>query len=381
MEKLKIAVWTDSFFPGRGGTEIATYNLCKNLILLGHQVVLFCPDYNREQEFNEFPVYRVKSLNLSYNDKMALCKKEYKRILKIAKDFKPDINYYCTASGMARMAIDTAKEMNIPVVGTMHTKFKDAFYDSSHSHLITKILLNSLVKKLKRTDKVICVSHDLGKQLNQCGYKGEIEVIKNGIDYFAKTDNKLKEKDFSTFKLFFCGHLIKVKNIQFTLKCLSYLKKEKNFDNFEFSIVGSGKYANKLKKLVKKLDLNENVVFLGYVGDKEKLAEYNSNAHLFLISSTFDNDPLVVLEASQCGTPTLALKDTGSSERLVDNVNGWTANYNVKDYAERIYEIINNKEMYEKVRSNLSTIFGEPWIEVAKRYEKIFIEEINKKSK
>ncbi|MBE7074648.1 MAG: glycosyltransferase family 4 protein [Clostridiales bacterium] len=381
MKNLKIAVFTDSFLPVRGGTELATYNLCKSLIELGNEVILFAPDYHREQTFTEFPVHRVKSLSLSKSDKMVFSFCDFNRIFKIVKEFAPDIIYYCTANGMARMALRAAKKLNIPCIATMHTKFKDAFYDSCHSKIITKMLLNSLVKKLNRTDEIVCVSNDLGLQLKGEGFKKDYKIIKNGVDYFDKTAPKLQDKEQSdVFNLFFVGHVIKVKNIQFSLRSLAYLKNTKNFSNFKFSIVGSGKYEKTLKKLTKKLNLQNNVEFLGYIGDKNILAKHYSQSHLFLLPSTFDNDALVILEAAQVGTPSVVIKGTGSSERITDNQNGFLSNYTIEEYGDRIYEVLHNKELYNKVCENINTIFGESWKQVALKYQTLFNELIDKKN-
>lgn len=381
MKNLKIAVFTDSFLPVRGGTELATYNLCKALIDLGNEIVLFAPDYHCEQTFTEFPVERVKSLSLSKSDKMVFSFCDFNRIFKKVKVFNPDIIYYCTANGMARMALRAAKKLNVPCAATMHTKFRLAFYDSCHSKIITRLLLNSLSKKLNRTDLVVCVSNDLGVQLKEDGFKKDYQVIKNGVDYFDKTSPQVFEKsETDIFNFFFCGHLIKVKNIQFTLKSLAYLKETKNFNNFKFSIVGSGKYEKKLKKLTKKLNLENNVEFLGYIGDKKVLAEHYSKAHLFLLPSIFDNDALVILEAAQVGTPSVVIKDTGSSERMIDNKNGFVSEYSVEAYAEKIYQVIHDKELYNAVCYNINSLFGEGWKQVAIKYQNLFNEAIDKKN-
>lgn len=377
---MKIAVFTDSFLPVRGGTELATYNLCKSLIDIGNEVMLFAPDYHREQTFTEFPVERVKSLSLSKSDKMVFSFCDFKRVFKIVKNFSPDIIYYCTANGMARMALRAAKKLGVPCVATIHTKFKDAFYDSCHSKIITKMLLNSLVKKLNRSDKITFVSEDCALQMRGEGFKKDYIVIKNGVNYFEKSNSYAHAKDIkSPFNFFFVGHLIKVKNIQFSLKSLAYLKDKKGYNDFKFSIVGDGKYGKKLKKLTKKLGLENNVEFLGYVGDKNILAKHYGNANLFLLPSTFDNDPLVVLEAAQMGTPSVVLKDTGSSERITNNVNGFVSEYSIEGYAEKLYEIINDKELYNSVCKNINALTGESWNEVAGKYIELFKTAIDEK--
>lgn len=379
-EKLNIAVFTDSFFPSGGGTEVATYQLCKALQEQGHNILLFAPNYHREQSFNEFEVIRVKSIPLTQNDMMVFPSLQFKNLLARTKQFEPDIVYFCTASGMAKLAIKIAKKLNKPLVATIHTKFKESFYDGSKSHLITQCLLHSLVLKLYKADKVISVSKDMAGELHNYGFAGEVEVIKNGIDHIKPNAQNIINKTIEgTVNFLFCGHLIKVKNIQFSLKALGLLKREKGFDDFKFYIVGQGGYKKKLEKTIKKENLQDNVIFTGYIKDRQELVNMYSKAHLFLFPSVFDTDGLVVCEAAQIGTPTLTLKNYGASERLTDNKNGFISEYDLRKFAERIYEIVNDKATYQYVCKNVRTILGESWQEIARKYEKIFKEVIDNK--
>ena len=219
---MKIAVFTDSFFPGIGGTEFAVYNLCKELKKSGHEIIFFAPDYHCEQKFEEFKVYRVKSVAVSKNDMAVLAKAEYRRVLKLAAAFAPDVIYFCTASGMARLAVKCGEKLNVPVVATIHTKFKDAFYDSTKSNFITNVMIKSLVKKLEKADKVTTVSYDMKRELYNYGFKGEVEVIRNGFPEITVAHSE-SEKNLLTGKpanFIFCGRLVKVKNVQFSLKAL-----------------------------------------------------------------------------------------------------------------------------------------------------------------
>lgn len=380
-DKLNIAVFTDSFFPAGGGTEMATYQLCKALQENGHNILMFAPDYHREQEFNDFEVFRVKSIALTQNDMMVLPSRDFKKIFARVKEFNPDLIYFCTVSGMAKCAIKIARKLNKPIVATVHTKFKQAFYDGCKSHLITKCLLNSLVLKMYKADKVLTVSHDMARELNNYGFKGDVEVIRNGTDHIKGFPEATKKKDDSgVVNFLFCGHLIKIKNIQFSLRALGLLKREEGFNNFKFYLVGRGPYKKNLEKIIKKENLQDNVVFTGFIKDRTEIANIYAKADLFLFPSIFDNDGLVICEASQMGTPTLSLKDTGSSERMTNNENGFVCEYDLRKYADRIYEIINDKPLYDHVCSNVRSILGDTWHDVANKYEKIFKDLIEEKS-
>lgn len=380
-DKLNIAVFTDSFFPSGGGTEVATYQLCKALKENGHNILLFAPDYHREQAFDEFEVVRVKSIALTQNDMMALPSRDYKKVLARVKEFAPDVIYFCTVSGMAKCAVKVAKELDKPLVATVHTKFKEAFYDGSKSALITKCLLNSLVLKIYKADKVLTVSNDMARQLSNYGFKGEVGVIRNGVDHIKPiSEPSAKKSEQGVVNFMFCGHLIKIKNIQFSLRALGLLKREKGFNNFKFYLVGAGNYQKKLEKIIKKENLQDNVVFTGYVRDRKELANIYAKTHLFLFPSSFDTDGLVICEAAQMGTPTLTLDGYGASERITNNKNGFTSENDLRKFADRIYEIINDKPLYESVCKNVRSILGDTWHDVANKYEKIFKDLIEEKS-
>lgn len=58
------------------------------------------------------------------------------------------------------------------------------------------------------------------------------------------------------------------------------------------------------------------------------------------------------IEAASQGTPGLFLKGAATTANVKDNVNGFLENNNVKDYANRIVEVLNDKKLLEKVSNN-----------------------------
>ena len=381
---MNITVFTDVFFPERGGTEIATNHLLNNLKTLRHEVMLFCPDYHTEQSFDDYPVFRVRSIKISDCDMISLVTLDKGRILKKVKEFNPDIIYFCTGSGMAKAALRVAKKLKIPAAATIHTKYKEAFYYSTHSKFIARCATDALARRLNKVDKVLTVSNDMARQLKSYGCKKEITVIRNGVNNIetAKENKPVAAKssiEGRHVNFMFCGHLIEAKNIHFSLKALGYLKREKGFDDFTFTLVGRGNFKKKLEKIAKQENLTENIVFKGLIRDRNLLNEIYASADLFLFPSKFDNDGLVILEAAQMGTPSVTLKGWGSSERSVDNETGFQSDDDYIKFAERIYGIINDPDLFAHVCKNVVNLRGEPWIEVAKRYEKVFEELIGNK--
>lgn len=369
---MNIAVFTDNFYPHIGGTEKAVYSLCTNLSNLGHKVVVFCPKSkgNDTHTYN-FQVVRMPTFAISKYNETTVPLFNYHKMKKVLKDFKPNLIYYATGTAMATCALKMAKKFKVKTVATMHTKFYYAVLSSTKSKLIAKCFVKRVSHKLNKTDYITTVCNEMVGVLHKQGVKKDVVVIRNGVD---KVPAVVKEKPDrkECFNFMFCGHVIQCKNIQFSLKCLALLKEKYNFSNFKFYIVGGGDYDKKLKKLAKKLGISENVVFTGMIKDKQKLNEYYQNAHLFLFPSYFDTDGLVCLEAGSNGTPTLAIKGYGASERIVNNETGFVEEYDKEKFTAKIWEIINNNDLYNKVQSNVYNLEGKSWEEISKEYLALF---------
>ncbi len=388
-KNLRIAIFTDSFLPGTGGTENAVINMCYGLQNNGNIVKVYCPNYHRQYENNKIEIFRVPSIKLSENDMAGFPSLVKNKLLKDVKNFNPDIIHFCTGSGMAKWATKIGKSLNIPVVGTIHTKFRDAFSDSIKSKLIVNMMLKSIANKLTKCQMVSVVGKCQIPDIKSYGYKKDnFIVIKNGVvlkekDICSQDDvtnirTEFNIKDEMVF--LYVGHVSKFKNIQFTLKSL-YILKSKGYKNFKFLIVGDGPYRKKLNKLVKKYDLENNVIFVGLVKDRKRLNAIYQTASLFLFPSIFDNDTLVVCEAGLNNIPSLVLEETGASERIKNNYNGFTSSHDHESFANRIIEIMTNETLYNSVKNNLSTLIPKDWNMVAKDYENFYNDAILKYKK
>src|SRR5574344_1775453 len=185
---MRIAIFTDSFLPGVGGTEKAVLGLASALKNNGNEVLVACPKYKNynDKDFN-FPVARAKSIKLTDNDYLALPFISY-NFKKQIESFKPELIHCQSISGMTSYALKYAKRYKIPVYITVHTKFKTAFERSIKLKFIVNLLIKDMMKKLNKCDKVFTVSKDMAEELKTYGYNKNSIVIKNGTT-FTKQKN------------------------------------------------------------------------------------------------------------------------------------------------------------------------------------------------
>lgn len=380
---MRIAIFTDSFLPGVGGTENAVLGLATELSK-ENEVAVFCPSCKKEVENLPFKVFRCKSIGIGGNDQISFPRFSSK-FKKEIKTFAPDIIHCQSVSGVANAGLRYARKNNIPVLFTIHTKFKDAFEQGLKFKFLSNAYLRLIAKRINKSDLccTVCQSmvdeigyYDdlLKKQAEETPRCKDVKIIRNGMVF----ERELLSEDIKKFALdkyklgqastvlLFVGRISKLKNLDLVFETLKNLKNQ----NYKMLVVGVGQDLNYYKKLVKKEGLEEKVVFTGKVPIDELKSIYY-NADLFVFPSIFDNDPLVVTEASLFQTPSITLAGTGSSERITDMQNGFIAK-DEKDFAEKIDFLIENKHILKECGEKAEWEIPKSWETVAKEYMEVY---------
>lgn len=169
-----------------------------------------------------------------------------------------------------------------------------------------------------QADSLITVS-DLTAQIVTDYYKitpQKITAIPNGID--LKQDQvkdpiyfrQLKAKGYKL--VLFVGRLVLQKGPDYFLQTLPQVKK---FFKVKYIIVGSGEMFEQLVKTAKELQVLQDLIFTGFLRDKELWSIYQA-ADLLVAPSVFDPFGLVPLEGIKYKTPVIISKTTGLGSYL-----------------------------------------------------------------
>lgn len=377
---MKILICTDTYLPGVGGTEQACWAYANALAEVGHEVVLACPSYGklkRDDAHQKFDIVRLPSLKLTDNDFAVLANLQIGKLKKKLreKNFVPDIIHAETVSGMAKIALRLGKMWNVPVVMTVHTKFREAFARRA-GRLISSIMVKALVRKLKRADKVISVVENMKQELVEYGFNGDVEIIKNGavLEKYAPSSlekENLREKlGFGANEkiMLFVGLMVTYKRVDFVLQAFKKAV-DKGLDA-KFIFVGGGVDLENFKKLSEELGLKDRVTFTDRIRDRETIVLYYQISDLFVIASIFDNDPIVVVEAACSKVPSLVVENTGCSGRIVDGFNGFTAKNNEEDFSDKMLEIFSKD--FSDVAQNAFDTVPSTWAQTVALHEPIY---------
>lgn len=362
---MKIALFTDSFVPGIGGTENVVLKLAIELSK-GHDVLVVAPDYHKPYDDQSLPfkIVRSRSIKVSRNECWAFPSLG-KRVKNALDEFKPDVLHAHTLGTITGYAIKYAKRHNLPLICTVHTKFKYCFDEVAKFPPLVNYLLRRIMKRANKADVVTSVSNSMIEELRAYGLNKDVTIIRNGNDIKEKT--LIEKTKNEKFTLLYVGMIISYKNLKFSLDVLNELRKYN--DNFVFYMVGRGAHEKKFRRYVKKLNMNQNVVMTGAITDKNKLKDIYKSADLLLFTSIFDNDSLVLIEAAENQVPAIVLENTGSAERIVEGETGFVGTNDTKAFAKKIDVLMQNQELLKKV--------GGKAVEICISWDKIIAEYID----
>jgi L-malate glycosyltransferase len=137
-------------------------------------------------------------------------------------------------------------------------------------------------------------------------------VIPNGIDdYWHQHGLTTKQFDFKSnqIALLFIGSLDKNKNLEAVVLTAAKLCEEGI--NTSINVVGEGPLVSNYRELIKRLRLEDNVVFHGYIQDKQSLFKIMDNTDILLVPSYKETFGLVYIEAMSRGIPVIYSKNQG----------------------------------------------------------------------
>jgi glycosyltransferase involved in cell wall biosynthesis len=157
--------------------------------------------------------------------------------------------------------------------------------------------------------------------------KAKVYGMPMGIrtDWFKKKPAK-KTKGYP--RLLTVARIVKNKGILEAVACLNYIKKE--FPEAVLELAGIEQdpdYAQKVRKYIADHQLEQSVIFSGYV-DNEKLPEKYNSADLMIFPSNNEGLAKAVIESMACQVPVVAIKNSGGPDEIIqDHKDGWLVSY------------------------------------------------------
>lgn len=277
----------------------------------------------------------------------------YRELNKFLKKEKIDLIHCHTPIGgvIGRIAGHKNKIKNI--IYTAH-----GFHFFKGAPLINWLLFYPVEKYLsKYTDILITINQEDYRRA-QTFYAKRVEYIPGvGLDTEkirnTVVDKKKKREELGLTEdnivLLSVGELSKRKNHIIPIKALAQIKDNKNIF---YLIAGVGPLENYLKEECKKLEIENQVKFLGFRKDIYELCKISD---IYVFPSLQEGLPVALMEALCCNLPIICSNIRGNNDLVEDGKNGFLVKNNVKEYANKINFILENK-FYKKIKMDNNEI-------------------------
>ena len=223
-------------------------------------------------------------------------------------------------------------------------------------------LLNWLLFLFERhtgrfTDAYISVSNVLSEKYIEkgIGKKENYYTVHSGMrldkfyDVREKNNYRKKQRELGISpKHFIIGNVARLemrKGHKFLLDAFKKIIEDRKGYHLKLLIIGEGQDRESLVSYVKKLDLEDKVIFTGYRKDIEELMALMD---IFVLTSLREGLPRVLVQAAAVGIPSIAFNVDGVSEIIKDNYNGFLVKpRDVGQLTNRIIKYVDNKELIE----------------------------------
>jgi len=201
-------------------------------------------------------------------------------------------------------------------------------------------------KGLRNADRIITVSDSLSPKL--ISYDETITKRLVSIPNMVDTDFFVPASEGKPrncrFRFFCLGGLVYLKGFDLVIKAFKIVSCK--YSNCELFIGGEGPEKTNLQQLVKELNLQDKVVFLGQL-TRTEVREQIQNCHVFILPTRYEAFGVVYIEALSCGTPIIGTK-AGGPESIINGSNGLLIDPDdVDQLAEAMLNIIDNYDKYD----------------------------------
>ena len=150
------------------------------------------------------------------------------------------------------------------------------------------------------------------------------------------------ENEFNDY--YICiGRLTKQKNFSFLIKCFKDICALKK--NLKILILGEGEQRDKLKNLISKYNLQENIFLIGY---KKNVFTYLKKAKGFILSSLWEDPGFVLVEAIYLNIPVISSDCPSGPKEIVGDDKGILFKSNLeKEFIDKFnyFENLEEKEI------------------------------------
>lgn len=335
--------WRGPGNPNAGGAEISTHEHVKGWVRAGHSVTLFTSYYKgakRKEIIDGVFILREghQSIGVQWE--------AFKWYL-----FGKHIKFDLVIDQFHGIPFFTPLYIKVKKIAFIHEVAKEVWKYNSWPkpfnlipYIIGTLFEPLIFKVFYKNISFMTVSNSTKMDLEKWGIEEKnIFVIYNGVNESSLNIDKGKKKKTT---ITYLGAISKDKGIEDALKVFSILKQKSN--DFQFWVIGKSDpdYLSYLSRLVKKLNIEDEIIFWGYVSEDKK-NKFLARSHLLISPSIREGWGLVIIEAARVATPSIGYNVAGLRDSIVDGRTGILTKKNTpEEMAEEVVILMNDQNKY-----------------------------------
>ncbi len=348
---MRIALFTDTFYPQVNGVANTVYRYAHALSKAGHTVRVYTVSALSEAELqqkvgNAFTVRKMHSMPLFVYPGERVCL-PIGNVVSDLRAFAPDIIHTHTPFGMGHHAAKAAKKLHVPLIGTHHTfldhYLKHVYIDFDWSRKAAWYLT---IRYYNNCCIVVSPSKSLARYFEMYLLRRPIVVLPNilDVDFFSPASARKNTNKDQT--LIYMGRLSYEKNVKGVIDAASLIIQK--HPNTKLVLIGDGGERGILDAYIKQKGIQTNTTITGFIHGQE-LVDRMREGDVFLTASKSENMPLALMEAMAVGLPIVATRSLGLEEMFEDGGNAFlTPPDDPKKMAEKTIELLSDQALRER---------------------------------
>lgn len=314
-EKLRIALFTETFLPKIDGIVTILCLLLQRLQEQGHRVILFGPP-GGPKEYAGAEIVGVGGPPLPFYPELRM-NIPRRFIWEKLKAFRPDLIHVVNPAILGPFGLYCAKRLKVPTAASYHTDLPRyvQFYGFGWIVPLVRFYLRMLHNQASVN---LCPSTTVRNELQRQGFR-RVRWWQRGIDtdLFTPGAPKPEVRAWLTdghpdeFLVINVGRQAPEKRLEILRETLFPMK------GVRLALVGGGPSHHHLRRVF----AGTPTVMTGYLRG-EALVEAYRAADAFIFPSTTETFGLVALEAMACRLPVIAARTGGVLDTVIDGYNG-----------------------------------------------------------
>lgn len=330
---MRIAIFTETYFPFISGVVTHIQTLKEGLEAHGHEVLIVTTNPKATCHYIKDDILYCPAIPLKRIYGYGVSNPLNLQRLRIIQEFDPDVMHIHTEFSMGIFGLFAARKLKKPVVYTLHTMYDDyMFYVAPErfQNQVKPVAHFYFRNVARRATEIIGPSAKVVEYLRRCGVERHINIVPNTVDLSDFLPENVPTQSVREIRdrlgiregdtaLCFVGRLGKEKSIDVMIQY--FAEHFKGDENFKLFIIGEGPERANLQRQIEESGVAAQVKLLGKI-DHELLPPYYHACNLFCTASLSEINSISMLEAMASGLYVVQRLDVYNKDQITPGVNG-----------------------------------------------------------